>query len=83
MEKQIKYDFSRCNNLSFNRNIGGKIIKGYLKVNGDEVYMHYKGENSYSPELQINIPDYLTNIHGNCYPQLMNIKRKNNYGKRM
>ena len=66
MEKQIKYDFSRCNNLSFNRNIGGKIIEGYLKVNGDEVYMYYKGENSYSPELQINIPDYLTNIHGNC-----------------
>ena len=47
MEKQIKYDFSRCNNLSFNRKIGGKIIEGYLKVNGDEVYMHYKGENSY------------------------------------
>ena len=38
MEKQIKYDFSRCNNLSFNRNIGGKIIEGYLKVNGNEVY---------------------------------------------
>ena len=38
MEKQIKYDFSRCNNLSFNRKIGGKIIEGYLKVNGDEVY---------------------------------------------
>lgn len=46
MEKQIKYDFSRYNNLSFNRKIG-KIIEGYLKVNGDEVYMHYKGENSY------------------------------------
>lgn len=37
MEKQIKYDFSRYNNLSFNRKIG-KIIEGYLKVNGDEVY---------------------------------------------
>ena len=31
----------------FYRKIGGKIIEGYLKVNGDEVYMHYKGENSY------------------------------------
>ena len=47
MEKQIKYDFSRCNNLSFNRKIVGKIIEGYLKVNVDEVYMHYKGENNY------------------------------------
>lgn len=59
MKVQIKYDFSRCNNLSFNIKKEGQIIEGYLKVKEDEVYMHYKGENSYNAELQINVPDYV------------------------
>lgn len=59
MKEQIKYDFSRCNNLSFNIKKEGQIIEGYLKVNEDKVYMHYKGENSYNADLRVNVPDYI------------------------
>lgn len=60
MKEQIKYDFTKCNNLEFKANIDGKPVSGYLKITeSGEVYVFFFGdEPSYDITLQIDFMDY-------------------------
>lgn len=68
MKEQIKYDFTKCNNLEFKANINGKPINGYLKISENgEVYVFFFGtELSYDVKFQLDFMDYrikFLNIH--------------------
>lgn len=60
MEKQIKYDFTKCNNLEFKANLDERPINGYLKITeANEVYVFFFGtELSYDVNLQLDCMDY-------------------------
>lgn len=60
MKEQIKYDFTKCNNLEFKANIDGNPVSGYLKITeSGEVYVFFFGdEPSYDITLQIDFMDY-------------------------
>lgn len=53
MEEQIKYDFSKCNNLSFKIKKYGGIKEGFLKVDKDKIYVYFNDETIFSTAFEM------------------------------
>lgn len=53
MKEQIKYDFSKCNNLSFKIKKHGGIKEGFLKVDKDKIYVYFNDETIFSTAFEI------------------------------
>lgn len=53
MEEQIKYDFSKCNNLSFKIKKYGDIKEGFLKVDKDKIYVYFNDETIFSTAFEM------------------------------